>query len=199
MADRLFVGPLRGREPGLVDELAGYLANPMVQPTANRLPLASIAGYLRGEDPVVVWRETAADLGWLAFAASCDTDWAREAVAAGDLPLARGLFADAASCGAPGLEEEVAPWLEQIHRDARLALTALDILDGERGVNAVLGLAARWQRSRRSEVTVFGPRCSIRPVLGQADDGSWRVEPEAVSVDENAIDDLVRLALASLP
>ena len=31
MGDRLFVGPLRGREPGLVDACGGYLANPMEQ------------------------------------------------------------------------------------------------------------------------------------------------------------------------
>ena len=42
---------------------------------------------------------------------------------------------------------------------------------------------------------MFGPRCSIRPVLGQAEDGTWQVEREAVQHDDNAIDDLVRLAL----
>jgi hypothetical protein len=199
MADRLFLGPLRGREPALLDELEGYLANPMVQPTANRLPLASIAAYLRGEDPVAAWRETAADLGWLAFASAVDTNEARAVVATADWDAARAVFTAAASCGAPGLEHEAAPWLEQVHRDARLAIAALDVIDGERGVNEVLGLAGRWQRSRRAEVVVFGPRCSIRPVLGQAGDGTWRVEPEAITADQNAIDDLVRLALATLP
>lgn len=201
MADRLFVGPLRGREPGLVEACAGYFANPMEQARASLLPLASIAAFVRGEDPEVVWRQTAADLGWLAFAIACDTDAPHAAVraaAAGDLAPARALFAEAAACGAPGLEEEAARWLTQVQRDGRLALLALDVLDGERAVDTVLGMAARWQASRQSAVTVFGPRCSIRPVLGQADDGTWRVEPEAVQHDANAIDDLVRLALASL-
>ena len=201
MADRLFLGPLRGREPGLVDACAGYLANPMVQPHANRLPLASIAAYLRGDDPVAAWRETAADLGWLAFASACDTDDARRAVAAaadGDLRPARALFSDAAVCAAPGLEEEAEAWLTQVHRDARLALHALDVLDGERGLEPVLRLAASWQASRRSKVTVFGPRCSLRPVFGQAPDGTWALDPASIQADQNAIDDLVRLALAIL-
>lgn len=201
MGDRLFVGPLRGREAGLVGVCDGYLANPMVQARASLLPLASIAAFLRGDDPAAAWRDTAADLGWLAFACACDTDEARDAVTAleaGERGPARRMFTEAAACAAPGLEEEAGPWLTQIHRDARLALQALDVLDGDRAVDVVLGMAARWQASRRTTVTVFGPRCSIRPVLGQADDGTWRVERAAVQHDANAIDDLIRLALDAL-
>jgi hypothetical protein len=201
MGDRLYMGPLRGRSPALADACDGYLANPMVQARASLLPLASIAAFLRGEDPEPAWRETAADLGWLAFACACDTDEAADAVAAvaaGDPDPARRLFAEAAVCAAPGLEDEAGPWVTQVQRDARLALQALDVLDGDRSIDVVLGMAARWQASRRAAVTVFGPRCSIRPVLGQADDGTWQVEPEAVLHDANAIDDLVRLALAVL-
>jgi len=173
----------------------------MVQARASLLPLASIAAFLRGDDPVEAWHETAADLGWLAFACACDTDQARDAVAAvaaGDSARARRLFTDAAACAAPGLEDEAGPWLTQTRLDARLALQALDVLDGDRSIDSVLGMAARWQASRRSTVTVFGARCSIRPVLGQAQDGTWQVERGAVQHDENAIDDLVRLALDKL-
>ena len=201
MGDRLFLGPLRGRAPGLLGACAGYLANPMEQARASKLPLASVAAFLRGDDPERVWLDTAADLGWLAFATACDTRAAHAAVdaaAQGDLAPARALLGDAAACGAPGLEEEADAWLTQVQRDARLGLQALDVLDGERGIEVVLGMAARWQASRRSTVTVFGPRCSIRPMFGQAVDGTWRVEHGAVEHDDNAIDDLVRLALASL-
>jgi hypothetical protein len=201
MGDRLFLGPLRGREAGLPGACSGYLANPMEQARSSRLPLASIAAFLRGDDPDQAWHDTAGDLGWLAFACACDTPQARDAVdavAAGDPGPARRLFTDAASCAAPGIEDEAGPWLTQVHRDARLALQVLDVLAGERSVDLVLGMAARWQASRRATVTVFGPRCSIRPVLGQADDGTWQVEPESVQHDENAIDDLVHLALDSL-
>jgi len=172
-----------------------------VQPLANQLPLASIAAFLRGDDPEATWRQTAADLGWLAFAQACDTDAPHgvvRAAGAGDLGPARRLFAEAAVCTAPGLEGEAEPWLTQVQRDARLALLALDVLDGERSVEVVLGMATRWQASRRSTATVFGPRCSLRPGLGQATDGSWRVERAAIQNDANAVDDLVRLALAAL-
>jgi hypothetical protein len=198
MGDRLFVGPLRGREPGLPAACAGYLANPMEHARASKLPLASVAALLRGDDPVRVWKETAADLGWLAFAQACDGEHARATVASGDRTAMRLLFDDAAVCAAPGLEEEAAAWLTQVHRDARLASTALDVLEGDRGVDAILGMGVRWQASRRSPTTVFGPRCSVRVLIGQAEDGTWRVEPGAVEHDQNAIDDLVRAALRSL-
>ena len=201
MRDRLFLGPLRGRESGLVSACAGYLANPMVQPLANRLPLASIAAFVRGDDPEQAWSAAAADLGWLTFAQACDTDAAHAVVrsaAQGDLRPARTMFGNASSCAAPGIEDEAGPWVTQVHRDARLALQALDVLDGERGVEHILAMAARWQASRRASISVFGPRCSIRPVLGQADDGTWQVERNAITADANAVDDLVRLALAVL-
>jgi hypothetical protein len=202
MRTDLFVGPLRGREAGLPGALAGYLANPMVEARASMLPLASIAAWLGGDDPEEAWRATAGDLGWLAFASACDGAEAQAAVraaAGGDLGGARALFAAAAVCDAPGLEAEAGPWLEQVHLDAQLALDALAVLDGERGVGELLALAARWQRSLRASVSVFGPRCSIRPVLGQGDDGTWRVERASVREGEQAVDALVRLALAQLP
>jgi hypothetical protein len=202
MADRLFLGPLLGRADGLLDACSGYLANPMVQPRASTLPLASIAGWVRGEDPEAIWRVTAADLGWLAFARACATRDAHDVVAAagrGDLGPARAYFAEAAVATAPGLEDEAEPWRLQVERDAKLALRALEVLAGDASVEQVLGVALAWQASRRAPVTVFGPRCSVRPVLGQAADGTWQVERPSVEHDDNAIDTLVRQALATLP
>jgi len=198
MGDRLFVGPVRGREPGLGDACSGYLANPMEQARASKLPLASIAALLRGDDADAVWRTTAADLGWLAFASACDGVEANAVVAGGDRAAARALFSDAAVCAALGLEDEAAAWLTQVQRDARLALIALDVLDGERAIDTILGLGMRWQASRRSPTTVFGPRCSVRVLIGQAPDGAWQVEPGAIEHDQNAIDALVREAIESL-
>lgn len=201
MADTLFLGPLTGREPGLPDACSGYLANPMVQPLASRLPLASTAAWLRGDDPETAWAATAGDLGWATFARCCDTREAHAAVATalqGDPGPARALFEAAAVCTAPGLEEEAEPWLTQVHRDARLALDALDVLDGQRGVMEVLGMATRWQASRQAKISVFGPRCSVRPMFGQAPDGTWSVERGAVRHDDNAVDLLVAAALDTL-
>jgi len=72
MSDRLFLGPLRGREAALVEGLSGYLANAMVQPRASTLPLASTAAWLAGDDPVVAWATAAGDLGWRVLAEACD-------------------------------------------------------------------------------------------------------------------------------
>jgi hyaluronoglucosaminidase len=201
MTDRLFLGPLLGREPGLLDVCSGYLANPMVQPLASRLPLASIAAWVQGADAEAAWAECAGDLGWLAFARACDTRAAHGAVTAaadGDLRGARAYFAEAASCTAPGLEVEAEPWRRQVERDARLALTALDVLGGDTSVEKVLAMGMGWQASRRAKVTVFGSRCSIRPVIGQAPDGTWAALPESITADDNAVDALLRLALDSL-
>jgi hyaluronoglucosaminidase len=51
--DKLFLGPLRGREPGL--GVVGLIANGMLQAVPSKLPLATVADYLRepdGYDPV---------------------------------------------------------------------------------------------------------------------------------------------------
>ena len=82
MADQLFLGPLRGREPGLDSGCSGYVANPMVQPMASTLPLASIAGYLAGDDPEAAWQDAAGP--WRTFAEACDGDLPRRLVAARD-------------------------------------------------------------------------------------------------------------------
>lgn len=202
MVDRLFLGPLIGREPGLAEACGGYLANPMVQPRASLLPLASIAAFLRGDDPLVEWEVTAADLGWLAFARSVDTRAAHDAVAAalaGDRGPARTFFTEAVACGAPGLEEEARDWLDQVHRDAGLALSALAVLDGELGFEGLIGLAISWRAARRAKVTAFGSRLSIRPVIGQAADGTWAFDPSSVTYDDNALDHLLQAALSSQP
>jgi len=42
----LFMGPVRGLAPDLAQGVRGILANPMLQPHASEIPLASIAAYL---------------------------------------------------------------------------------------------------------------------------------------------------------
>jgi hyaluronoglucosaminidase len=60
LSNTLHLGPLDGRDPDLPPELAGYLANPMTQPHASLIPLATIAAYLRKP------RAYAADAAWAA-------------------------------------------------------------------------------------------------------------------------------------
>ena len=141
MVDQLFLGPLRGRDPALSTTCAGYAANPMVQAMASKPALASIAGFLRGEDPEAAWRD---DLGALTtFAEACDGAVPRALVARAVAPGATDAAFDeleawllaARECSAPGLGTEVTPWLDQVHREARLGLAR------HRGASAPIGTA----------------------------------------------------------
>ncbi len=201
MADRLFLGPLRGREPGLLAVCSGYVANPMVQPRASKLPLASMAAWARREDPLVAWHDTAEQLGWLVLAQACDGAHPAALVAAGDLDGLESWLHDARHVEAPGLEGEAGPWLEQTRAEARVGRAAVRLLrrldeDPEAAVGEdALALALGWQALRRSPVTVMGPRCSVRPILFNDAHGEWQWDPASVQVDANAIDALVRRAL----
>jgi hyaluronoglucosaminidase len=226
MGDHLYVGPLRGRAPGLVDVCSGYLANPMVQPRASMLPLTSVAAYLRGEDPAVAWEAEAETAGLRTFAEACDGVHPRrlvDALIAGSddpgsdhwldaLDAVRAWLDAAARCEAPGLEGEVDRWLEQVHTEADVGLAAVRVLERIRpnrhrpddapdvaaAVERALMLTVLWQQVRRSDVSVFGDRLGIRPVLGQDDAGRWVFHRAAVTEDANAIDALVRFTLDTL-
>lgn len=66
MEKALHLGPYRGRPPELSDELAGVLCNPMIQPYASRVALATAADYLAdpaGYDPAESWSRAIADVG----------------------------------------------------------------------------------------------------------------------------------------
>lgn len=215
MDDRLFLGPLRGRDPELAVVCSGYLANPMIQPRCSLLPLASTAAFLRGEDPEAAWRAEADRRGLRVFAEACDGALPRalvDAVAGGRGPARRealeelGAWLDAAAeVEAPGLEDEAGPWVEQVRREAavgRVAVALLRGLDGDAGLHASteqgLLLLYLWRDARRSAVTVLGPRLGLRPVLAQGPDGGWRFRAGCVEEDGNAVDALVRLALHEL-
>ena len=66
MEAELHLGPYRGRTPGLTDELDGVLCNPMLQPHASRVPLATAAEFLRDPDAYdedEAWRRAIDDVG----------------------------------------------------------------------------------------------------------------------------------------
>jgi hyaluronoglucosaminidase len=205
MSDQLFIGPLRGRAEGLRDSLSGYLANVGLQPRACMLPLASIAAWLRGEDPLTAWDADADALGWRAFAEACDGVVPRSLVAgltdgSGDAAAVRDWFVAAADATAPDLEDECDAWIEQVRREARVALRALELLDagpasGDLGaIGSTLALLVRWKRLQSASVQVMGPRMGIRPGIGQAADGSWRVLGSSLVADVNAVDALCAYA-----
>jgi hypothetical protein len=217
MGDRLHLGPLWGRDPKLVDDsvVTGWLANPMVQPRASLLPLASVAAWLRGEDPLDAWAAEADRRGWRVFAEACDgavpkaiVALAAEEFAAGRLEPAgleplRTWFTDAAEVTAPGLEEECAGWLAQVRAEAAVALAAIELIEhallSEGGtdlqlVAGVFALGLRWRELLGSSVSVMGPRLGFAPVLGQAADGGWVVRRSSLVDGANAVDALCRLA-----
>ncbi|HEX3806503.1 MAG TPA: beta-N-acetylglucosaminidase domain-containing protein, partial [Gaiellaceae bacterium] len=65
--ERLFLGPLRGRDPRLFDgHCAGLIANGMLQAVASKLPLATVADFLRdphGYDPLASFARALARYG----------------------------------------------------------------------------------------------------------------------------------------
>ncbi|MGZ4709197.1 MAG: beta-N-acetylglucosaminidase domain-containing protein [Acidimicrobiales bacterium] len=211
MADRLFLGPIRGREPGLAAACSGYFANPMLQPMASKPALSSIAALVRGDDPEAAW---AADIGPLrTFAEACDgvRPWELVDAALGDggptgrddaLDALEGWLRDARTCEAPGLEGEVDAWLDQARAEGRLGLTAVKLIRAKvageapsRLTELSMALAATWPSVRRDRVSVMGPRCSFRPVIAQDDEGEWSYRPASLTLDRNAVDRLVRAAL----
>ena len=195
MSDRLFMGPLRGRDPGLLDVCSGYLANPMVQPRCSLLPLASIAAYLRGEDPEAAWQDEADAAGLRVFAEACDGEVPRRLVEDGDADALEAWLNAAAACHAPGLEGEADRWLDQVRAEAGLGLAALaarratEPMDRLFRTFAVLSL---WPSVARSDVTVMGERLSFSPCLGQGPDATWVIDPSTMRADRNAIDRLCR-------
>ena len=66
MDHSLHLGPYRGREPELTDELDGVLCNPMLQPHASEVALATAADFLCGPDeydPAASWSRAIAAVG----------------------------------------------------------------------------------------------------------------------------------------
>jgi hyaluronoglucosaminidase len=216
MRDQLHLGPLWGRADGLVDVCSGYLANPMVQPRATTLPLASTAAWLAGSDPLQAWALEADASGVRVFAEACDggvpqalvqsvVEWLDDARWTDPAAPLQDWLSAAATCEAPGLEDEVGPWIEQVHAEARLGLDALRLIAlvqrGEVGMSAIelaFAVGMTWQAVRRSDKTVMGPRCSLQPSLGQRPDGTWSFQAESLLENRNAIDALVRAALSLL-
>lgn len=186
MTERLFMGPLRGRDDALRDTLAGYLANPMVQARASQLPVASAMAWARGTDANDTWHDVAERFGWTVFAQSCDEVHLRSLT--GD--ERREFLRAASGCEAPGIEGDVGAWITQIRREADVALAALDAVESADAMQLLMTIA-RWTRVPDPAVSVFGPRRSMRPVLGQDDQLRFAPRAGAIDLGRNAIDELI--------
>jgi hypothetical protein len=196
----------------------------MVQPLASRPALASIAGFLRGEDPAEAWADAVDELDIRVFAEACDgarpnelVDLVVGAVGPDERAAALGELVSwlrsAAKDEVALPVDEVGPWVDQVRAEARVGRAAVRLLeaagpalDPGRVPDAVdpgavvahaMAVAATWPAVRRGAATVMGPRCSFRPTLDHRADGSWRLLAGSFEVDANATDRLVRHALAA--
>jgi hyaluronoglucosaminidase len=191
MTERLFMGPLTGREPGLAELLDGYLANPMLQARASQLPLASAMAWCRSGDAQATWERVADELGWTEFARACSEEY----LASLDGAAVRDFLVAAAACSAPGIDDEVEPWLRQIRREAKCALRMIDA-DASGNIEQLLMALASWTQLPDTKVpdprvSVFGPRRSLRPVLAQNAALEFVLRSGSLRYGTNAIDDLI--------
>ncbi|MYT30433.1 beta-N-acetylglucosaminidase domain-containing protein [Streptomyces sp. MspMP-M5] len=106
VSKRLMLGPYNAREPGVPERLAGITANPMIQPAASKLALATVADYS--------WNDRAYD-------ARASWSTAIDELAGGDARAARALraFADVNYTSAlnPRQAPELSAALERFRRD----------------------------------------------------------------------------------
>jgi hypothetical protein len=220
MGDRLFLGPLRGRDPDLATATSGWLANPMVQPRASKPALASVAAFVRGESADAGWEEAVDALGWRTFAEACDGVEPQRLVDdvitsegterwAPALARLRTWLKATDGADAPGIDEEAGRWAEQIRAEAATCLQGVRLLEALRAVGPRAGqapavaaaaegamvLVALWQQARRGAVSAFGPRCSVRPVFSQDDAGHFRFHRDSVQLGDNATDRFVDYVL----
>ena len=230
MSRSLFLGPYVGRDPSLLSVCSGVLCNPMPLAHASKVALGTAAdSFRRGARyrPQEAWRRTIAEVaGPLAPAletlarACADSALTRP----GELDLHRLL--DRYDAGDATLDEltdlllpardaaslvgddqaplwrEVAPWLVQLHREARAGLAAVRLLRAIEGRVAVdigdgaHGLQAAWDRARAGNGrNVFGPRFASYPIITGHADGVETVDLETgIIEDASAIDRLCRTA-----
>lgn len=204
MQHRLSGGPLRGRDPALLPELSGYLANPMVQARASLPALRSAAAWCAGEDPEAAW-QLAAEPNRVLLEGVDGAAPARLAAAAlgGDdaaLEELESWFGDAASCDVGDLGEQVRPWVEQLHAEAEVGRVACSLLRAEpdEAARAAPLLYVMWPVPR-GDVAVLGGRGELLPAMAQDDRSRWVATGESYRSPANVVDQLVQAVFARLP
>jgi hyaluronoglucosaminidase len=204
MAQHLFTGPLRGRDPSLPAVLSGYLANPMVQARASRPALLSAAAWLRGDDPISAWQDAVGDDRVLME--GCDGQapaLLAAAAVAGDTSAAAELEA---WCGAAEQYEAgelgpgVQPWVDQLRAEASVAKVACQLLrmDVDEARRTAPLLYVMWPGVRNSPVQVLGGRGSLMPALGQDEHSRWVAAADSYRPPASVTDQLVEAVFARL-
>jgi beta-N-acetylglucosaminidase len=202
MVDHLFTGPLRGRDPELPAELAGYLANPLVQPRASLPALCSAAAWLRGADPHQAWEDALGDDRIVLE--GCDgavpAALAEAALADGDWEPLDDWLALAERCELGGLDESARPWVEQLRAEAAVARVASGVLraDPDEARRVAPLLYVMWPAVRSSPLQVLGGRGSLLPRLGQDERSRWIADASSWVAPASVTDRLVAAAFEHL-
>lgn len=204
MADHLFTGALRGRDPDLVDHLSGYLANPMVQARASLPALRSAAAWLRGEDPLAAW--DAAVGGDRVLMEGCDgtrPGALADAAIGGDRSALDELgewFDAAQRCGAGTLGDDVLPWVDQLRAEAAVGKLAVQVLGAEPDEARRIAplLLVTWPPLRTSPTQVLGGRGALVPALAHDEQSRWIASSESYREPANVTDRLVAAAFERL-
>jgi len=201
---RLCTGPLRGRDPELLDEVSGYLANPMPQARASLPALRSAAAWCNGEDPRRAWIDAVgtdrvlaegcdgADVGQLA-----DQALDGDSLALGELEE---WFALAESCEVGGLGPPALPWAEQLRVEAAVGRVACQLLRmaPDEAARAAPLLYVMWPVASGTGHEVLGGRGGLVPALGQDDRSRWYAVATSYRPPHNVVDRLVDAVFARL-
>ena len=204
MASRLRAGPLRGRDPGLVPLIGGYLANPRVQAAASLPALLSAAAWLRDDDPYEAWVEAVGEQRVLAE--GCDSEvpieLGRQVMAGrhGAASELRRWLEEAADCRPGAWGDAVGPWVTQLHREARVCLAALDALEmsPEERPRKAAEVFVSWWGVRSLGVEVLGGRGGITAGMGQDAETEWVTDSSTYIAPASLTDLLVAEVAARL-
>ena len=100
-------------------------------------------------------------------------------------------------------DPQLEPWVTAAIEGARLARTALSVLEApalltQREKNSALFRLMAWGEHRSRTARTFGAGPRIRPIATQDENGQFVFHPESISESDSLVDGLVRAALKAL-
>ena len=203
LADRLFMLPLRGRDPLLSEFCGAYFANAGVQPWASLPALLSVAAWVTTGEAEVPWEEFDDPVNLTLLAQACDGRelyrLARLAVDEDDTDDLWWWLERIENIDILGpIGEETAAWIEQARAEAGLSLTALDLLERDPGDPDAMALFfdmfRQWPAVRRGAKSVLGHRFTFALRAHTNANGDWQIGRDVVVEDRNVTDVLCRAA-----
>jgi hypothetical protein len=198
MRGHLHLGPYMGREQALRDVCSGILVNPMEEFRASLATLTSASAWFNGQDHVEAWRKYVEQQGLMVLAQATayrgDDHWP------GESPSRQWWE----SVGQMSVDDpQLEPWVSAAQQGARLALTALSVLEApapltQREKSSALHRLMGWGQYTSRAARTFGAGPRIRPIATQDDNGKFVFDPSSITESVSLVDDLVRQALRVL-